>query len=924
MIPETAPPSRDIALPTLPAVTVNARHAAILSSDGELQTLSLDRAKMILHKQAAYVCHAPYTKNKMGLEHLDTFDVLELFAFTHPARFCVPTPTGLCKALSLSPPENFDDAPFALLEIARALLTDLQQDRLAEKADPLKIAAIMGLKGKGWAWTPYIFEALGQSWDPQEETFSKSALNIWRRLPEWAEDAPEAPTTLFGITEQETQERLSEMLSRGDHPREPRPQQKAYAAEIASIFAPPENNAPPHLLLAEAGTGIGKTLGYLAPSSVWAEKNDAPVWISTYTKNLQRQIDQELDRLYPHPAVKDAYVAVRKGRENYLCLLNLEEAALRTATALNPQQAIAAGIMARWSAATKDGDLSGPDFPGWLSAILGYAGTYGLADRRGECIFSACDHYNRCFVERSIRKARRARLVIANHALVMISAALATPGETLPARYVFDEGHHLFDAADSAFSAHLTAKETADLRRWILGAEGGRQSRARGLKRRLEDLVAGDQSAQSALEDILHTARNLTAHGWAKRLQDRQPQGPSEKFFETVYHQVYARAPGREGPYALETPLHPASPELLEQAQNLKKALTAIQKPVTTLTKILRAKLENDDGEIDAETRKRLISLSQSLERRAAITLSAWIALLDTLTSEAHQTNPDFIDWLEIDRTDGRATDIGACRHYIDPMKPFAGSITPHLHGMAITSATLRSGEETPENTWESAHIRTGSIYISKDATESAFPSPFDYAAQTRIFVASDIDKNDIGQVSGAVRALFKSSGGGALGLFTSIRRLRAVHEKIAGPLEESGLPLYAQHIDDIDTGTLVDIFRDDRHACLLGTDAIRDGVDVPGDSLRLIVFDRVPWPRPTILHKARRDAFGGRAYDEALTRLKLRQAFGRLIRREGDKGIFVMLDPGLPSRLHSAFPEGAEIHKAPLAEIVQNIKNFF
>ncbi|MDD9877571.1 MAG: ATP-dependent DNA helicase, partial [Magnetovibrio sp.] len=93
---------------------------------------------------------------------------------------------------------------------------------------------------------------------------------------------------------------------------------------------------------------------------------------------------------------------------------------------------------------------------------------------------------------------------------------------------------------------------------------------------------------------------------------------------------------------------------------------------------------------------------------------------------------------------------------------------------------------------------------------------------------------------------------------------------------------------------------RAEEDTCLLGTDAVRDGVDVPGRSLRLIVFDRVPWPRPTILHRARKQAFGGRAYDEMLTRLKLKQAYGRLLRRQGDRGVFVMLDRGLPSRLLS------------------------
>ena len=149
------------------------------------------------------------------------------------------------------------------------------------------------------------------------------------------------------------------------------------------------------------------------------------------------------------------------------------------------------------------------------------------------------------------------------------------------------------------------------------------------------------------------------------------------------------------------------------------------------------------------------------------------------------------------------------------------------------------------------------------------------------------------------------------------------MHDKIAIPLEEKGISLYSQHVDEINPGTLVDMFRDDTHACLLGTDAVRDGVDVPGESLRLIVFDRVPWPRPTILHKARREAFGGRHYDEMTTRLKLKQAFGRLIRRAGDKGVFVMLDSMLPTRLQTAFPETVEIEKIGLAETSEKIRAF-
>jgi len=145
----------------------------------------------------------------------------------------------------------------------------------------------------------------------------------------------------------------------------------------------------------------------------------------------------------------------------------------------------------------------------------------------------------------------------------------------------------------------------------------------------------------------------------------------------------------------------------------------------------------------------------------------------------------------------------------------------------------------------------------------------------------------------------------------------------LAEALEAAALPLYAQHVDGLDVATLIDIFRAEEDSCLLGTDAVRDGVDVPGRSLRLIVFDRVPWPRPTILHRARKKAFGGAAYDDRLTRLKLKQAYGRLVRRADDHGVFVLLDRAIPSRLLGAFPEGVEVKRVGLAEAVVEVAGF-
>jgi ATP-dependent DNA helicase DinG len=162
--------------------------------------------------------------------------------------------------------------------------------------------------------------------------------------------------------------------------------------------------------------------------------------------------------------------------------------------------------------------------------------------------------------------------------------------------------------------------------------------------------------------------------------------------------------------------------------------------------------------------------------------------------------------------------------------------------------------------------------------------------------------------------------------LFTAINRLRAVQTRIAPELEARNIPLYAQHVDAMGNATLVDIFRAEEDSCLLGTDAMRDGVDVPGRALRLVVFEKVPWPRPDILHRERRVHLSHgdpKGWDDRIARARLRQAFGRLIRRASDRGVFVLLDRAAPSRLMSAFPEGVEVRRLGLARAVEETRGF-
>ncbi|HVA13512.1 MAG TPA: ATP-dependent DNA helicase, partial [Stellaceae bacterium] len=615
---ETSHPSAApaLVLPGAPALVAGAAGAAWLSADGEIERLSIAEAGRRAKATAPFLCHARATARRLGVGSFAALDLLELHAFVYPARFCLPTPRGLAASLGLAAPHGLEAEASALIDSARALLSVL---RATGDAEARAIAEAMA-KG-GWAWGPAVLAALAQC---PAAARTPDGLAQWRKLGEWSDYAPEPPPGNIPVEESEARQRLAELLGADA---EPRPQQADYAAAVSAAFRPRDRSDAPRLVLAEAGTGVGKTLGYVAPASVWAEKNEGAVWVSTFTRNLQHQIAGELGRLYPDPAKKHRHVVVRKGRENYLCLLNYEESVAQVA--MRGYDAVALGLMARWIGATRDGDMVGGDLPGWLPELAGRAQTTALADRRGECIHSACPHYHRCFIEKSVRRARRARLVIANHALVMIQAALGGLDDGyLPTRYVFDEGHHLFEAADNAFSAALTGQEGAELRRWLLGNEGRGRSRARGLRRRIEDLVGDDAIAAKALDDILIGARVLPGDGWSQRLQDGRPLGAFEAFLALVRQQVLARAAGSEQAYSIETELRPYLDALPGAARALADRLRAIEVPVAALGKRLAARLENDAAELDTGTRSRIEATLRGLNRRGLVEIGGWRAML--------------------------------------------------------------------------------------------------------------------------------------------------------------------------------------------------------------------------------------------------------------------------------------------------------
>lgn len=889
------------------------------------------------------ICHSAFFIERLGVasqapraavraaREQRHFDVAELFAFVCPARFATPTPTGFARSLALDP--GADDE-----ETVRLIADDLL-NRLASKHYPLLRETAENatfLARAKWPWAEPVMRALMKANPKMDVGSFATGLNAWDRIEEWEEDGGRAPGRQDAIQPDEAQRFLRDVLGSGS---EQRGSQAAYAGAATFAFQPRQSKEINNILLAEAGTGLGKTLGYLAPAFLWASRNNAPVWVSTYTKNLQRQLDQETARLIENPEERQGKIVIRKGRENYVCLLNMQEVFGRL-TSANPRTALLAALISRWARFTRDGDMVGGDFPSWILSLFNdlsldgesrgvTAQSLGLTDRRGECIYSACPHYRRCFIERSVRAGRNASIVIANHALVLHQAAVdhalgvATTEEEEAApggirRIVFDEGHHLFDAADSAFSGHLTALETAELRRWIRGPEAERR-RGRGLSDRIGDLLGEDEAGEKLLQQVLRAALALPGPGWTRRVQAGQPDGLAENFLSLVRQQVLARAEQNAGSgHTIETDCLPLIDGLADAAEELMGALLDLRKPMSALANALARKLDAEAEDLSTNDRGRIEAVSRSLKRRGELMVGSWIDMLKRLLEEK---NPLFVEWFDIEQAFGREHDVGLHSHWLDPTEPMALAVLRQADGIVITSATLKDRPPDVPDDWANAEMRTGAVHLPYPVKRESWESPFDYVGSSRVIVVTDVNREDMDQVGAAYRELFLAAGGGGLGLFTAISRLRAVHKRLVKPLADAGLPLYAQHVDPMDTGTLVDMFRAERDACLLGTDAVRDGVDVPGDSLRLIVLDRVPWGTPTILERARKEAFGGNAYTDMVVRLRLRQAFGRLIRRAGDRGHFVILDPRLASRFLTAFPPGVAVSRLGLVDAIDAVR---
>ncbi|HJR83345.1 MAG TPA: ATP-dependent DNA helicase, partial [Sphingomicrobium sp.] len=345
----------------LPLPALHATHAGIWIAGpdgGDCREASRGEAIARAAETPHIILNAPLVGQRLGYPELSGLDLLELFAFVHPARFAVPTVAGMCRAVGLEPPGNEVASAGALRVIAAQLLDMLESPDWKEREGAW--TSSQSLARMGWGWAPVIA--------PRLERPERGERMLFSRLKQWEESADPPPPRSVLVDPAAARDRLRKLTGSRS---EPRAGQTAMAEEAASVFAPRRQKDAPNMLLAEAGTGIGKTLAYLAPASLWSEASGGTVWVSTFTKALQRQLDAEGPRLFADAEERARRIVVRKGRENYLCLLNLEDA---LQGAFSGRAAILAQLVGRWAAYSKDGDMVGGDLPGWLPSLFRRAG----------------------------------------------------------------------------------------------------------------------------------------------------------------------------------------------------------------------------------------------------------------------------------------------------------------------------------------------------------------------------------------------------------------------------------------------------------------------------------------------------------------------------------------------------------------------
>ncbi len=632
------------------------------------------------------------------------------------------------------------------------------------------------------------------------------------------------------------------------------------------------------VLMVEAGTGVGKSLAYLAPAILWARANAEPVVISTNTKNLQEQlIDKDLPLLRRSMDV-EFESALLKGRGNYVCVRRFTTAIRDAQGSLMPDDRQAAAYLVSWLAESESCDLD--MIPS--EALSLFRGLRRLIDRtrseRAACLGPGCRHAKQCPMRVARAIARNADIVVSNHALTLADAQ----SDVLPksSRIIFDEAHNLEAIATDQLGHEVSNFTLSDMRR-TLGGDARRRGLLDGLSRYLSgpaprraEEVREPRLRLLATVDALDSAGEELGAAVIGLCVALDPEARAGRARLRLDGNVYAA---------------PQWQAVGEAVEHLRDILAVAEDALGELSEVLAEGAERGSPEAD-------LAMEASGARVAAAELAQALA---TITGD--EPGAGYVSWAETTRRSwGELWRL--CAAPIDVGPALRRAVYDRRSAVVMTSATL-----TVDGAFDYMRRRLGLDDDELDVREQIVPSPFSYPDQLLLCVPHDIPtRGEEGRSEALIDALLdiaRVAGGGLLVLFTARNEMERVFDATRDRLADMGLSPLCQHLSG-PRSWLLEQLRERDSAVLYGLKSFWEGVDVPGQALRCVVIVKLPFAVPTDpIVRARceladsRGMDGGSDYYIPEAILGFKQGLGRLLRSTADQGVVFVLDNRLLTR---------------------------
>ncbi len=684
---------------------------------------------------------------------------------------------------------------------------------------------------------------------------------------------------------------------------ERRPQQLDMVRAVCRAF-----NEERHLVV-EAGTGVGKSIGYLLPALVYAVRNRATVVVSTNTINLQEQLlNKDIPALVSVLEQEglieagSARAAPLKGRANYLCLQKLN--ALSRSEGISAEHARLVSKCLVWLEVTRQGDraeinLAPPEAASWSHISAAEAGLCpGL---KGE---------GHCFLRSARSRASTAHVVVVNHALLL--SDLAVGGGLLPEHkhLIVDEAHRLeeeatrqlgFDLSEAALASCLDSllRNFRAIRMLLALSQAGSNDRQRS-----EELMGGLEA------------------NWA---------GHAEKTWQTLWESaskfVTQQSAGDQGmlqlPVARGTRTQPAWSDLEIAWENLDVVLADGLEQIDRLYKAL------DQLGMQAFDRVEDWEDLQAGQRELVARMDELRLIKDQLAVfYAGPVDTDRVDWMTLSEEGAgsgvRKSNLSLQSAPLNVADHLSRGLFDQKSAVIMTSATLST-----DGSFDYLRNRVGPA----EASELRVGSPFDYARAAQLLIPQDMPLPDAPNYQGALESLLVELGlalqGHCMVLFTSHAALRSAARSIREALESEGVGVMAQGIDG-SPDRIVRNFEQDPGSIILGTSSFWEGVDLPKGQMKALAIARLPFHVPSDPIFAARseqyeDSFKEYAVPQAI--LRLRQGMGRLIRNNDDRGSIIVLDRRLTARSYGktfmdSLPPCTVVHSS-LADTVGHVQRW-